>query len=114
MNPLKKGMIIKDRDYEFEVLEVLNDLVFIPSKYTHAALAYPYQELIDLGYTWEEEEWEPVEYTDYWFISALGELGKIHWTNDEDDRKRQDFLGVYETREKAEQALQEIKRKLGK
>jgi hypothetical protein len=61
------------------------------------------------------EEWKPEDGDEYWFTSSQGYVCKCtRWENDEVDKQRRDFLGVYPTKQAAEEALQEIKSKLGK
>lgn len=117
MNPLKKGMIIKNElGEDCKVIEVLGDIVFKSTSYSYEETdgsAYTYQELIADGFTWEEEAWEPQPSETYYFINSKGKIGMGNWLT-KNCHNRKDFLGIFQTEEKAEQALQEIKRKLGK
>jgi hypothetical protein len=60
------------------------------------------------------EEWEICGGDYYWYINEGGEVSKDIWAKVGIDYRRRDFLGVYPTKEAAEEARQEIKSKLGK
>jgi hypothetical protein len=60
------------------------------------------------------EEWSPEVGEKYWFIDSEGRVAEVRWDDEGFDRRVRSFLGVYPTRQAAEEALQEIKSKLGK
>ena len=113
--PHKNQIVINKEGYTRKVLEVLSQtvLISIVDEHSRAHDWYTEQELRDMGYTWEEEKWEPQKFEPYFFITEHGNIAQApEWSGCSVDKARRDFLGVYPTREKAMEALQEIKQKL--
>lgn len=113
---LKVNQIIKNKDgREAKVLEVLTNTVLLSDAFDQekSACWYTVKELIENEYIITKEEWEPLFGETYWFIdSYVTNCGT--WLNDLVDNGRKNFLGIYKSKEDAEKALEEIKKKLGK
>lgn len=112
---LKQNQIIKDRNGNTrKVLGVCGEVIFLSkiNKYDTADLGYTEKDLKVLGYTWEEK-WEPNESMRYYYIDMTGRIDSSIWQKDEIDIAIKSFLGVYKDKSSAEEALKEIKRKLG-
>jgi len=117
MTTLKKGDLIKNKRGEtLKVMEVLGQIFFISvSDNLNACWFHQTEEKLKRdGYTWDTPAWEPEIGMKYWFISSCGLVDTFEWINDTEDRYRRDFLGIHQTKELAEAALLEIRRKLGK
>ena len=55
-------------------------------------------ELIDaLNSQNKEVPWEPKDRETYWFLKLSGDVESCDWLNDNVDRMRRDFLGIYQT-----------------
>lgn len=116
---LKQGQIIKDNDgYKRKILATISEsnvvLISCIDKFSQVAGWYTESELIEYGYTFPEEEWEPEEGMDYYFIDADGCIERNIWCDNSYNNSRKNFLDVYKTRELAESALKVIREKLGK
>ena len=119
MPTLKKGDLIKN---EFgitgRVMEVCGTVLHISKQSDHSKYQYTTDEatLKEHGYTWDTPAWEPEFGQRYWFIYANAgvDVSASRWHNDNVDLARRDFLGIFETKGLAEEALSEIKRKLSK
>jgi hypothetical protein len=117
MTTLKQGDLIKDKYGDSrKVLGVCGEVVFISFSNDNNRQSSSFTEfqLKENGYTWDTPAWEPKMHDTYWYLNASGQLNGCEWDNDNFDRARRDFLGIYETKELAEAALLEIRRKLGK
>jgi len=119
MTTLKQGDLIKDKNGRTcKVMEIHGKLLFISllDKYDHFGCTTTEAQLKDACYTWDTPAWEPELGKMYWYvyINAEGEVKDSIWDNDEVDRARRDFLGIYQTEELGKAALLEIRRKLGK
>jgi len=119
MTTLKQGDLIKDRNgITRKVIETCGTVLHISQMDNLTKYCFTADEagLIEFGYTWDTPAWEPEDGGDYWFIviDNVGSPGLKVWNNDPVDIARRDFLGIYETKELAEAALLEIRRKLGK
>ena len=114
MENIKTGDIIVGGDYKHKVLAVLEDIVFIsePNAFEKSGCYRTKTELKELGYTIQKAKWEPTLGGVYWYIDNEGFAEDNIWGNDETDNDRENFLGIYETKGKAEKALLEIKKKL--
>ena len=113
---LKQGQVITHslKMQKHTVLDVLSEIVFLsqhnnPNKVDFMATE---SELRDLGYTWDEKKFVPIMEQGFWFIDDEGDESFDTWEDSPHQRLRRDFLGIYETREKAQAALADIKRKL--
>jgi hypothetical protein len=117
MTTLKQGDTIKDRGgITREVLGVCGKVVHISSSTDKNSFnsSFTEFELRRGGFTWDTPAWEPEMNNIYWFIDERGNIYNSIWNNDHTDIDRRDFLGIYQTKELAEAALSEIRRKLGK
>ena len=117
MTTLKQGDLIKDRnEYTHKVLGVCGEVVHVSGSNlkSHDFTATETELKEELGYTWDTPAWEPSKKDEYWYISILGNVRLWSWSDEQDDHSRRDFLGIYQTKELAEAALLEIRRKLGK
>jgi len=119
MTTLKQGDLITSIGGEaYKILEVWGNILFISCSYDHESYGFTANEewLKARGYTWDTPAWEPEIGDRYWFIHADGEPSpcQANWENDKHDHARKNFLGIYQTKELAEAALLEIRRKLGK
>ena len=119
MTTLKKGDLIKGKfGTTHKVIEVLGEILFIsPTDSFNTCWAHQTEEqLKENGFTWDTPAWEPEIDEMYWYItiSDSGAFSHRYWVNDRTDHARRDFLGIYQTKELAEAALLEIRRKLGK
>ena len=119
MTTLKKDQLIKDCYGSLhKVIEVLGQIFFISHTdnfntcWTHQTEEH----LRKNGFTWDTPAWEPEIDEMYWYItiSDSGAFSHRYWVNDRTDHARRDFLGIHRSRELAEAALLEIRRKLGK
>jgi len=118
MTTLKQGDLIKGCEEVRKVLGVCGDVLHISRGNSHDAHHFTAteSELKTYGFTWDTPAWEPEIGSNYWyiFINAGVEVGASIWNDDQYDRARRDFLGIYQTKELCEAALLEIRRKLGK
>jgi len=117
MTTLKQGDLIKNgMGMKCKILGVCGEVVFVSSCVNHNRLEStgPEMELKEDGYTWDTPAWKPKLYDVYVYINAKGHVSDSIWYSNESDNYRKDFLGVYQTKELAEAALLEIRRKLGK
>ena len=119
MPTLKKGDLIKNGNgVTRKVIEVCGTILHMSFGEDHSRFNYTTDEknLRADGYTWDTPAWEPEYGSIYWcvYINGKGEVLDSIWDNDETDHRRRDFLGIYQTKELAEAALLEIRRKLGK
>jgi len=119
MTTLKQGDLIRS-DYGTTriVMEVYGTVLHISRHEDHNRFDFTTDEetLKDKGFTWDTPAWEPSKGGLYWFITinmGIG-IGSSFWGDDEYDQFRRDFLGIYQTKELAEAAVLEIRRKLGK
>jgi hypothetical protein len=101
------------------VKATLEDLYFLStvSKYDKFAFVSSEQDLDEEGYTLHErteEEWEPKDGDMYFYINVNGIICADDWDSSAWDVGTKNFLGIYKTKEQADQALVEIKKKLGK
>ena len=117
MTTLKKGDLITNLyGGERKVMEVCGTILHISYSYAFNYFCFTSTEaqLKADGYTWDTPAWEPNAFQLYWFIDEMCRILDCEWEDDEVDRQRRDFLGIYQTKELAEAALLEIRRKLGK
>ena len=119
MTTLKQGDLIKDRhEHTSKVMGVCGKVVHLSYVEKHDKFCFTSDEktLKERGYTWDTPAWEPSINKKYWYlyINRHAMALSAYWANDEDDHKHRDFLGIYQTKELAEAALLEIRRKLGK
>jgi len=119
MTTLKQGDLIKNSNgVTRKVMEVCGTILHISFHEDRAKYCYTTDEasLKKDGYTWDTPAWKPKEGEIYWyiFISDGAAVNSCTWTNHNVDHARRDFLGIYQTKELAEAALLEIRRKLGK
>ena len=120
MNTLKKGMIITDSNgLTCKILAVCDELYAL--SYDNATDSddrfkswYTITQLKELGYTWDEPKWEPMEGKEYYFLKSDGSVESLLWNDDSFDKGVRDFLGIYRTAEECEAAIADIKKKLGK
>ena len=75
---------------------------------------YTEQELDKNGLNLHQSAWEPKEGDTYFWVDSAGKCYESVWRNDIIDNGRKNFLGVYPTQEACEQAIKDIKSKLGK
>jgi len=101
---------------EFHVGGICGEIVFLVNWDGESQTYYTERELETLGYTWEEEKWDPKIGEKYWCVSDDGTVVKWTWENDSADKAFRDksLLGIFPTKEAAEKALQEAKIKLGR
>ena len=59
------------------------------------------------------ERWEPAYGGQYWHIETSGYILEGVWLDDLTDHGRQDFLGIFRTKNEAQARLEKIKRLLG-
>jgi len=117
MTTLKQGDLITNNDGKtIKVLGVCGEVVHasFPDRHNCYFTSYTESELKADGYTWDTPAWEIKEDETYWFISDHNKPKNCIWEDDKFDKSRRDFLGIYQTKELAEAALLEIRRKLGK
>ena len=119
MTTLKKGDEIKEGNgLTRKVMEVCGIILHISAANNRNRFSFTSDEesLKELGYTWDTPAWEPEFGQRYWFIYANAgvDVSASRWHNDNVDLARRDFLGIFETKGLAEEALSEIKRKLSK
>jgi len=117
MTTLKQGDLIKDKNgVAYKVMEVLGQIFFISFSDNFNACRFHQTEeqLKNDGYTWDTPAWEPELEKDYYYITTTGRSDRQAWKNDTIDNDRKNYLGIYQTKELAEAALLEIRRKLGK
>ena len=117
MPALKQGDLIKDEDGNTrKVLGVCGEVVFVSDgiNYNDHSFTQTEEKLKERGYTWDTPAWEPELHKRYWYLHERGSAYEVTWLNDEIDNDCRDFLGIYQTKELAEAALLEIRRKLGK
>ena len=117
MTTLKQGDEIKDWcGSTRKILGVCGEVLHISSNITHSKYGFTATEtqLKESNYTWDTPAWEPEINVKYWFVKDNSTADWAFWYNDEEDRARRDFLGIFETKEPCEAALLEIRRKLGK
>ena len=110
----KKGDVIQSGKDKREVLGVCEDIVFVShsNKFNEVGFYRTQKELEKKGYNLVKYEWEPEINNQYWFLNESGEIKGRYWDNDVIDNSTRNFLGVFETKEKAEKRLKEIKEKL--
>jgi len=119
MPTLKQGDLIKNRKGSTrKVLGVCGEVVHVSyiDGFDGYLNSYTEVELRNEGYTWDTPAWEPEIKEMYWYI-YINDTGAVThgiWANDEVDKARRDFLGIYQTSDLGEAALLEIRRKLGK
>lgn len=117
MTTLKQGDLIKDGNGAArKVMETCGIILHLSTHYDHSKYLCTTDEasLKEMGYTWDTPAWEPDEGKAYWFITSDNRVEFGSWHNYEVDRARRDFPGIYQTKERANAALLEIRRKLGK
>ena len=119
MTTLKQGDLITHLDSDkliCKVMEVCGTILHISYSNDHDSYNFSATEsqLKADGYTWDTPAWEPAYDEMYWFGNSQGEATLSRWNNDKFDHERRDFLGIHQTKELAEAALLEIRRKLGK
>ena len=117
MTTLKQGDLIKSNNGKtFKVLGVGEGIVHLSysDKHNGYLASFTESELKEDGYTWDTPAWEPLIGEKYCYINDLEETCESRWDDDTIDHARRDFLGIYQTKELAEAALLEIRRKLGK
>jgi len=117
MTTLKKGDLITNLyGGERKVMEVCGTILHISYSYAFNYFCFTSTEaqLKADGYTWDTPAWEIKKDEMYWFIGADADVRHADWMNDTYDHARRNFLGIYQTKELAEAALLEIRRKLGK
>jgi len=117
MTTLKQGDLIKDSEGSIcRVLGVCGEVVHTSYAEDETNLGWSGTE-VDLkneGYTWDTPAWEPKLEEKYWFINNDGYAYEATWSDDDVDNARKNFQGIHQTKELAEAALLEIRRKLGK
>lgn len=112
---IKKNDVLKSRHTgnQRKVLAIADELYALSMPHDHdwfdkwATLSE-----LERDYVIPEEEWEPENGDQYWYISNHGEIQSLVWINGRGEIEIKNFLGVYRTKSLAEQALAEIKRKL--
>jgi len=117
MTTLKKGDLIKGKfGTTHKVIEVLGEILFISStdSFNTCWSHQTEEQLKENGYTWDTPAWEPSINERAWYINGSVQADWSCWGNTDIDKARRDFLGIYQTKELAEAALLEIRRKLGK
>jgi len=117
MTTLKQGDLIKDgHGHTRKVLGTCGMTLHISLSSNLNKFGYTTDEatLQENGYTWDTSAWEPRYGMKYFFINENGSVYGSVWTDDMNDRARRDFLGIHQTKELAEAALLEIRRKLGR
>jgi len=117
MTTLKQGDLIKNVEGKTcKVFGICGDVRHVSFSDDHNTYATTQteNELRKNGYTWDTPAWEIKEDETYWFISDHNKPKNCIWEDDKFDKSRRDFLGIYQTKELAEAALLEIRRKLGK
>lgn len=117
---LKKNDIIQNKiGYYRKILSIADGLYFVSIAYptkedaekaNYGEYFYTLQALKDAGYEIPEEKWIPEKGETCWYIDDFGEADYYYWGNDENDHARRDFLGIYPTKEAAQERLEEIKR----
>ena len=113
MENIKTGDIIVRGDEKRKVLAVLECVVVVSGNdFEKAGAFFTKAELRNLDYTIQKAKWEPRLGEKYWYIFDDGIVRESIWVNDEIDNNRKNFLGIYETKQKAEEALVEIRKKL--
>lgn len=117
---MKQGdILINKQGDKRKILGVCGEVYFLshPDDFeliTISSFAWTEKEIEEIGYTLLEEPWEPKEGEIYWFIDSGVEIGTFYWVNSAPDNFRKYMKNIFKTKELAEQALQEIKKKLGK
>ena len=117
MTTLKQDDLIKDSEGNIcRVLGVCGKVVIVSiyDDIDEVSTTATESELKKWGYTWGTPAWEPEIRKDYWYLDEEGRAYLSTWLDDEIDNARRDFLGISKTKELAEAALLEIRRKLGK
>ena len=73
-----------------------------------------FSEMIEVNWNNFVKKWPQIRDSYYFIIidSAHCSTGESYWANDEIDKARRDFLGIYRTRQEAEAALERIKKAL--
>ncbi len=105
----------KQRGWEFDVLEVFTNTAIIKeSNNRDIAPAVWTFEKIEECFELPKEEWEPKVGEKCWFILSSGYISYAYWEGSSGDKYIKDFMGIYKDQESAEEALAEIKAKLGK
>jgi hypothetical protein len=114
---LKQGDIITNTDgNKAKILAVCGEAVLRSdlNYFDEAHAWFTEKELIKDGWQFPKEEWVPKLREKYWGITHDGFVNSFMWDNDKTDNNIKNFLGIYPNEESAQQALQDIKRKLGK
>ena len=117
MTTLKQGDLIKNVEGKTcKILGVCGEVVHVSYAGVHNSCATTQTEekLKEDGYTWDTPAWEPKINDLYWFITSDSNAAFASWNNYEVGNARRDFLGIYQSKELAEAALLETRRKLGK
>lgn len=113
---IKVGQILdrKDGEGSQKVLAVVGEIVCMSlrNKYERISDWYTREEL-EKYFNLPKEEWIPKDDENYFGIANNGVVFKAIWANDKIDNARKSFLGIYKTKEEAETALADIKKKLG-
>lgn len=115
---MKQGDILIKGETRRKVLGVCGEVVFMSRNNDFSIVAgipYTVQELLEDGWTVEQQPWEPKDEDKAWFINDEGTTVRGDWNSAHTDWTRiSNFLGIYPTKAAAEAALVEIRRKLGK
>lgn len=114
MENLKKGDVLVNDGVEFTVLTVVGEIVFIRGEsWNSSCTFFAKDELTKEGFTIKDKPWEPKYGKRYYFINDMGNITGTIWSGDNFDNSIKNFLGIFPTREQAEQRLKEIKEKFG-
>ena len=113
----KEGDILVSKEgNKSKVLGVCGQVYLMshPDEFDRCSNGFTEQELDELGFTIDQSAWEPKEGDTYFWVDSAGKCYESVWRNDIIDNGRKNFLGVYQTEEACEQAIKDIKSKLGK
>lgn len=95
---------------EYHIGGICGEVYFIISEKTGICTSTRTEKEILEYFTIIEEKWEPEDGGKYWYIDSSGDICATWWQKNKHDLFRRDYLGIYQTKEGAQTALENMKK----
>ena len=108
---LKQGtkLVHKNNGEKYHIGGVCGEIYFLVNSIGNATTSFTEKELLET-FTIIEEKWKPKDGGRYWLVDTSGKPVYSYWYEDEIDLFRRDYLGIYQTKEEAQTARENMKK----
>lgn len=108
---LKQGtkLVHKNNGEKYHIGGVCGEIYFLVNSIGNATTSFTEKEILET-FTIVEEKWEPKYGDMYFFINDYGNKSESCWSGDKRDIFRRDYLGIYQTKEEAQTARENMKK----